>query len=360
MALPPRPEDVRIEALSHALTQARRELLACQEALQRTRSVLSAIADGIAVTDLEGRITSLNPVASHLTGWPELEALSRPLSEVVHIIDTRGDMVNLLGAGFHNGSDDIGSLVRRDGHVILVDGAVAQIHDDARDTVGHIITFRNVTAATRMSRELSWHANHDALTGLLNRRVLEARLERALASAADLDCRHALLYFDLDHFKAVNDSAGHVAGDELLRQLAMLLRRQLREHDTLARIGGDEFAILLENCTAPSANAVAEKIRATVGEFAFTWEGRSYRPGASVGQVEFSGAGLAVQDIIEGADRMCYAAKASGRDRVAACSIRGIAPGLRPAGRATGRSVPIVAPATAPRPAIPAAGRRSR
>lgn len=330
MASPTRPEDARIEALGHALAQARRELLACQDALQRTRSALSAIADGIVVTDLDGRITSLNPVASHLTGWTEHESLARPLPDVVRIIDARGDMVDLLGSGFCNGGDDIGSLVRRDGHVILVDGAVAQVHDDAREVVGYIVTFRNVTAATRMSRELSWHANHDALTGLLNRRVLEARLERAVASAADLGCQHALLYFDLDRFKSVNDSAGHVAGDELLRQLAVLLRRQLREHDTLARVGGDEFAVLLENCTASRANAVAEKIRATVGGFAFTWEGRTYRPGASVGQVEFSGAGLTAQDIVETADRMCYTAKASGRDRIAACAVEGIDPARRP------------------------------
>lgn len=322
-------DQASIEALGDALSQARRELAACQEAMQRAQSALAAIADGIAVTDLDGRITCLNPVASHLTGWPEIESLARPLSEVVRIIDARGDMVDLLGAGFCNGGDDIGSLVRRDGHVILVDGAVAEVHDDARNPVGYIVTFRNVTAATRMSRELSYHANHDALTGLLNRRVLEARLERAVASAADLGCRHALLYFDLDHFKAVNDGGGHVAGDELLRQLATLLRRQLREHDTLARVGGDEFAVLLENCTAPRANAVAEKIRSTVGGFSFTWEGRSYRPGASVGQVEFSGGGLTTLDIVEAADRMCYAAKAAGRDRIAACTVEGIDPGKR-------------------------------
>jgi diguanylate cyclase (GGDEF)-like protein/PAS domain S-box-containing protein len=319
-------EHVGIKSLSLALAQANEELRACREALQRTRSALAAIADGIVVTDMQGRITSLNPVASHLTGWPELESLARPLADVVRIVDPHGDMVDLLATGFRNGGDDIGSLVRRDGHVILIDGSVAQVHDDARNAVGYIITFRNVTAATRMIRELSYHANHDALTGLLNRRVLEARLERAVASAADLGCRHALLYFDLDRFKSVNDSGGHVAGDELLRQLAVILRRQLREHDTLARVGGDEFAVLLENCTAPRANAVAEKIRATLGAFAFTWEGRSYRPGASVGQVEFSGAGLAIQDIIEAADRMCYAAKASGRDRIAACTLDGIDP----------------------------------
>lgn len=343
MASPTRPETpelaqarARIEALEHALEQALADAHACRVALQRSQSALSAIADGIVVTDLEGRITSINPVAAHLTGWTEHESLGKPLREVVRSVDARGDAVDLLQSGFCNGSDDIVSLLRRDGHVILVDGAVALVHDEARRQVGSIVTFRNVTAATRMSRELSWHANHDALTGLLNRRVFDARLERAVASAAELGCRHALLYFDLDHFKAVNDTGGHVAGDELLRQLSVLLRRQLREHDTLARMGGDEFAMLLENCTEPRAAAVATKILATMQGFEFGWEGKHYRIGASVGQVGFSGAGLSAQDILEAADRMCYVAKETGRNRIAAEELRGYAarklrPGREPA-----------------------------
>jgi diguanylate cyclase (GGDEF)-like protein/PAS domain S-box-containing protein len=333
MASPTRPDSpelvqarARIEALELALTNARVEVAACRESLHRAQNALAAIADGIVVTDLEGRITSLNPVAAHLTGWTAAEALGRPLREVVRSVDARGDAIDLLTAGFNNGSDDIVSLLRRDGHVILVDGAVALVHDEGREPVGSIVTFRNVTAATRMSRELSWHANHDALTGLLNRRVFDARLERAVASAAELGCRHALLYFDLDHFKAVNDSGGHVAGDELLRQLAVLLRRQLREHDTLARMGGDEFAMLLENCTEPRATAVANKILATMDGFEFGWEGQRYRIGASVGQVGFSGAGLAAQEVLEAADRMCYVAKETGRNRIAAEEMRGYAP----------------------------------
>ena len=335
MASPTRPDppdlDVRaqVEALSSALSEARRELHACRDALHRSQSALAAIADGIVVTDLEGRITCLNPVAAHLTGWSELESLGRRMAEVVRIVDARGDGVDLLSAGFCNGSDDIVSLLRRDGHVILVDGAVAMVHDHARAPVGFIVTFRNVTAATRMSRELSYHANHDALTGLLNRRVFDTRLERAVASAAELGCRHALLYFDLDRFKSVNDTGGHVAGDELLRQLAVLLRRQLREHDTLARVGGDEFAMLLENCTEPRAAAVATKILATLDGFEFAWEGQRYKVGASVGQVGFSGAGLTAQDILETADRMCYMAKETGRNRIASEELRGAMPRRR-------------------------------
>jgi diguanylate cyclase (GGDEF)-like protein/PAS domain S-box-containing protein len=333
MASPTRPDTpglaqdrAQVEALSNALQEARQELHACRQALQRSESALSAIADGIVVTDLDGRITCLNPVAAHLTGWSAVESLGRRMSEVVRIVDARGDGVDLIGNGFCNGSDDIVSLLRRDGHVILVDGAVATVHDHARAPVGYIVTFRNVTAATRMSRELSYHANHDALTGLLNRRVFDARLDRAVSSAAELGCRHALLYYDLDRFTAVNDSGGHVAGDELLRQLAVLLRRQLREHDTLARVGGDEFAMLLENCTAPRAAAVAGKILATLAGFEFAWEGQRYQVGASVGVVDFSGAGLDAHDILEAADRMCYLAKESGRNRIASEALHGQPP----------------------------------
>ena len=322
-----------------------------REALQRANGAIAAIADGVAVTDLEGRITSLNPVATHLTGWTSTEALARNISEVVRLVDAGGIGVDPLRAGFRN-RDDVMSLVRHDGHVILVDGAVAEIQDEGHHPLGYILTFRNVTAATRLARELSWHANHDPLTGLLNRRVLEARLQRALDSAGRLGCRHALIYLDLDRFKAVNDSGGHVAGDELLRQLAMALRRQLREGDTLSRIGGDEFAVLLENTDVDQAGSVARKLIESVEQFRFAWQGFGYRLGASAGLIEFSGEGLEAEDVIEAADRMCYVAKESGRGRVATDMLRAVRPGpgraVSPA-PATGRSARSGAPASARR-----------
>jgi len=312
-----------IEALRTALAQAQRALHASNEALERTRSALSSIADGMVLTDTRGRITCLNPIAAHLTGWTEDESLGRPLRDVVRITDAQGQAVDLVTEGFFNGDARIVSLVRRDGHVILIDGNVAAVHCGDGRRVGSIVTFRNVTAATRMSRELAYHANHDPLTGLLNRRVFDAQLQRAVESAAELGCHHALLYFDLDRFKAVNDRGGHVAGDELLRQLAIVLRRQLREHDTLARLGGDEFAVLLENCTPERAGTVAEKIRTAIAAFAFSWAGRSYRLGASIGQVVFCDDGRSAGEIVEAADRMCYVAKTSGRNRVAVHETRG-------------------------------------
>ena len=150
-------------------------------------------------------------------------------------------------------------MLRRDEHVVLVEAAVAPMVDSGHNTVGSVVTFRNVTAARRLTNELTYHANHDALTGLDNRRAFEFRLERAVGSASEQGCRHCLLYFDLDYFKAVNDQAGHVAGDELLRQLAAVLRKQLREHDMLARLGGDEFGVLLSNCTHERATRASRK-----------------------------------------------------------------------------------------------------
>ena len=347
---PPPLSGLEAGQLADAFAAVRRENAVLHDALDRARGALAAIADGVAVTDPDGRITSLNPVAAHLTGWNALDALARNVSEVVRLVDAGGIGVDPIRSGFRN-RDDVMSLVRRDGHVILVDGAVAEILDDLRRPLGHIITFRNVTAATRLSRELSWHADHDALTGLLNRRVLESRLQRAADSAARLGCRHSLLYIDLDRFKAINDSGGHVAGDELLRQLSMALRRQLREGDTLARLGGDEFAVLLENTAADQAGGVARKLIETVEQFRFAWQGFGYRLGASVGLVEFSGVGLEVEDVIEAADRMCYVAKEEGRGRVAADVLRAVRPGPKPVrpAPATGRSVRSAGPANARR-----------
>jgi Amt family ammonium transporter len=312
-----------IRRLQADLALAHRQLQACQELHERNLSALCAIADGIAIVDMQGRITCLNPVASHLTGWKEDACLGRYLANVVQFTDNQGRAMDVLSEGFSSDHDAIVSLVRRDGHVILVDGAVAPIHGRDKRTIGAVVTFRNVTASTRMTRELAYHANHDSLTGLHNRRAFQAQLQRAIGNASEFGAGNALLYLDLDRFKAVNDDGGHVAGDELLRQLAVLLRRQLREHDTVARLGGDEFAVLLENCTPIHATTVAEKIRAAVVDFAFVWDGREYRIGTSIGQVDFSDGGRSVEDLIGIADSMCYVAKEGGRNRIAIYGANG-------------------------------------
>lgn len=306
----------RIKQLAAALATARRELDDCRDSLQRAESALCAVADGLAIVDLKGRISSLNPVATHMTGWKQEESLGQPLSQIVRFTDAQGRSVDVLAEGFSNSHDQIVSLRRRDGHVILVDGAVAQVHGRNKQPIGAVVTFRNVTAAARMTRELAFHANHDPLTGLHNRRAFDSNLQRAVASATELGCCHCVLYLDLDRFKHVNDGAGHVAGDELLRQLSLLLRRQLRERDSVARLGGDEFAVLLENCNAMRAAPVAEKIRAAIAGLEFAWGPRVFRIGSSIGLVEFADGKLSAAQVMGLADRMCYAAKAAGRDQI--------------------------------------------
>ena len=307
-----------VERLKVEAAHAQQELRICKESLQRSQGALCAIADGLAIVDSQGCITCLNPVGAHLTGWTEEESLGRSLAEVVHLTDGRGKALDVLVRGFSNESEGVVSLVRRDRHVVLVNGTVAPIRDPGKRVIGSVVTFRNVTAAARLNRDLFYHANHDALTGLHNRRAFDSQLKRAVSAAARFECSHAMLYFDLDYFKVVNDTGGHVAGDELLRQLAALLRRQLREHDTLARIGGDEIAALLENCTAAHAANVAEKIRSAIEGFAFEWKDRTFRIGTSIGQVTFGNENMSAQEIIDAADHMCYVAKMSGRNQVAA------------------------------------------
>ena len=303
--------------LQSEIASLRAELRACQESHERDHSALCAIADGIAIVDTEGRVTCVNPVASHLIGRTEEACLGRSLTNVIQFMDDQGHSIDVLADGFNSDPDASVSLIRRDSHVILVDGTVAPIKARDKRPLGTVITFRNVTAATKLARELSYHANHDPLTGLHNRRAFRSKLERALGSAKEFGNGNALLYLDLDQFKAVNDSGGHLAGDELLRQLALLLSRQVRENDTVARLGGDEFAVLLQNCSSADAIGVSQKIRNSVGDFAFVWDGGEYRIGTSIGLVQFDDADRSVDELIELADSMCYVAKDSGRNRVA-------------------------------------------
>ena len=163
---------------------------------------------------------------------------------------------------------------------------------------------------------LVYQASHDALTGLINRREFEQRLDRTLQSALQQGREHALCYMDLDQFKVINDSCGHAAGDELLLQLALLLKGNLRERDTLARLGGDEFALLLENCTIQDALEVADTFRAEVQRFRFKWEDRIFAVGMSVGMVAINRESGTAADLLSAADAACYVAKDRGRNQI--------------------------------------------
>ena len=164
--------------------------------------------------------------------------------------------------------------------------------------------------------QITYQASHDTLTGLINRREFELRLQRALLSAQQLGKVHALFFLDLDQFKIVNDTCGHEAGDELLRQVAHQLRQKIRERDTLARIGGDEFTVLLENCHLDDAVQVAQQLRETVQNFRFGWHEKYFAIGASIGVVMISSASESAAVLLSQADAACYTAKDLGRNRV--------------------------------------------
>ena len=190
------------------------------------------------------------------------------------------------------------------------------IRDRDGAVLGAVLVFRDVSETRRLARQLAHEAAHDALTGLVNRREFEQRLERAVASAQRHRLGHALCYFDLDQFKLVNDTAGHAAGDALLKQVRGLLVGKFRERDTLARLGGDEFALLLENCELNEACRIAEGIVAAFREWQFTWAGRAFQIGISAGVVAVTPDCKNAQQLLTEADVACYTAKEQGRNRV--------------------------------------------
>jgi diguanylate cyclase (GGDEF)-like protein len=182
--------------------------------------------------------------------------------------------------------------------------------------IGAVLVFHDVSRARTLARQLAHQASHDFLTGLVNRHEFERRVGRALSRAQQEAVTHALCFLDLDQFKVVNDTCGHVAGDELLRQLASALQKKVRRRDTLARLGGDEFGVLLEHCPPGQATRVAHDLLETVQELRFVWEGKPFALGASVGVVPITGESESLAAVLRDADAACYAAKERGRNRV--------------------------------------------
>ena len=190
------------------------------------------------------------------------------------------------------------------------------VFDGADRFEGYRGTGRDVTSTHELTRQMVYQASHDGLTGLVNRREFELRLGRVLQSASADDSEHALCYVDLDQFKVINDTCGHIAGDQLLKQLGGLLQGETRKRDTLARLGGDEFGLLMEHCSMEQAHRVANSLRRAIMSFRFSWEGRMFSIGASVGLVPIDGSENSITDVQSAADQACYAAKERGGGQV--------------------------------------------
>lgn len=295
---------------------------------QRT---LDCIGDAVVTTDLAGCVTYLNGVAERLTGWSEAEALGMPLDVVMPLVreGERDPIENCalrcLAEGRAVDLEDGVVLRRRDGTEVPVGDSAAPIRTPDGRTTGVVLVFRDESEKRRIGQRLLHEASHDQLTGLLNRREFERRLERAIRGASENDNQHAVVFMDLDRFKQVNDTCGHGVGDALLKNLAPRLRNCLRSGDSLARIGGDEFGAILPDCSGTEAAQIAELIRVTVAEYRFLCAGNSLSVGVSVGVVEVGRQSNDVADVLNAADIACYRAKAAGGNQVYATPTTAVA-----------------------------------
>jgi diguanylate cyclase (GGDEF)-like protein/PAS domain S-box-containing protein len=305
------------------LTEWRR----AQESLFREKEqaviTLESIGDAVITTDTTGRVMYLNPVAERLTGWRTTEALGLPAATILTFISdtTREPVESTVARCLHEGrAVDLADgvlLLRRDGTEVAIGDSAAPILDRNGVTTGVVLVFHDVTEKRRVSRKLSHEATHDSLTSLINRKEFERRLARTLGDATDSGVgEHALCYLDLDRFKLVNDSCGHEAGDELLRQVAALLGSHMRKRDTLARLGGDEFGALLENCPLQEAMEIAETVRRAMEEFRYVSGEQSFSLGISIGVVPISPSSGRMAAVLRAADAACYIAKEAGGNRV--------------------------------------------
>ncbi|XWK88504.1 MAG: EAL domain-containing protein [Phormidium sp.] len=302
-----------------ALESSQQALLEEKEKAQVT---LSSIGDAVITTDVLGKIEFLNPVAENLTGWLLDEAQGKPLIEVFKIINessripVENPVETVLKSGYTTDLANHTILIARDGSEFAIGNSAAPIRASNGEIMGAILVFHDITSERHLTNLLSWQASHDTLTGLVNRYEFERQLEEALLTAKLEQQQHTLCYLDLDQFKIVNDTCGHVAGDELLRKITTLLQSRIRNTDTLARLGGDEFGLLLRQCPLNQGVLVAKALRKNMQKFRFLWQDKSFTIGISIGLTAIDGNNQSVATLMSAADAACYTAKNRGRDRI--------------------------------------------
>ncbi len=305
------------------ITERKKAETAVFQAKERAQVTLQSIGDAVITTDSEGRIDYMNPVAESLTGWESRESQGQKIGEVLTVINdltreaAESPLVRCLREGQVLGLSEHTVLVSRRGQEIAIQDSAAPIRDRAGNLIGAVMVFHDVSKERRLHRALHYQASHDALTGLINRREFENRLNAAVEDAKqDRAVRHALLYLDLDQFKLVNDTCGHPAGDQLLKQITGMLQSRIRGGDTLARLGGDEFGILLQDCVLDQALRVADTVRQAIRDYRFIWQDGVLAVGVSIGVVEITNETATVANLMSAADVACYTAKDAGRNRV--------------------------------------------
>ena len=285
----------------------------------RARLALESLGAAVVMTDARGRIDYLNPAAVDLLGVSSESARGMELESLAKLVDEsdRKLFTDPVRQALESTSPlNLGRralMVSRGGAVDrMVEVSAAPLRTDTGESIGAVLLLHDVTEARGLTRQMSYQATHDALTGLINRREFERRLQESMESARHADGSSVLCYLDLDRFKMVNDSAGHVAGDALLRELAKLLRDAVRDSDSVGRLGGDEFGLLLSGCPLDKARQIADDLHRKVAEFRFVWKDRVFEIGVSAGLVEITRDSGNLEQLLSAADSACYVAKRQG------------------------------------------------
>lgn len=292
------------------------------EEKERAQVTLQAIADGVIRFDHTLRVGYLNPAAELMLGMTHRETRDRPLEETLKLFEgeERQELTARLARealhGNHAELPSTAKLISTQGMEYEVEGKCSPIHSPEGEIEGGVLVIRDVTEARELQRRLMWQADHDGLTGLMNRRAFEERVARSLNSKRAGEHPMSLLFIDLDHFKQVNDSAGHAAGDELLKQLSRLMQSRIRDDDVLARLGGDEFGIMLLSCPHEVAEKIAALVRDSVANLKFVWSGDTHQVGASIGVVHVPPHWATLDECLAAADAACYKAKHMGRNEI--------------------------------------------
>lgn len=303
------------KALRYA-TERTHTLLALKASETRYRELYENVVAGVFQTTPDGKFMAANPALVRLLGYAtEDELLELRIERDLYMYPEERDnwLRSMAVAGEIRNAELI--LKRKDGRKIVVLENSRAVRDEQGQAIYYEGTLTDITEAHELSRQLSYEASHDALSGLINRREFELRLQRALDSVQS-GSQHAVCYLDLDQFKIINDTCGHIAGDELLRQLAQVLQGRVRSNDTLARLGGDEFGLLLHDCGIDDAVTVANGLLKAVEHHAFVWGNSTFSVGASIGLVPVTPTFRRVTQVLQAADAACYAAKDQGRNRI--------------------------------------------
>ena len=279
---------------------------------------LNSIGDGVITVDKDYHIQSINPVAEMLTDVNKENIIGENILTIYSGESEKQRSKinkNLLASGIKRSSFDF-TLTKKNGIKHEVEHTIAPIIDQNKLTLGAVIILRDVTEVRTMEKRLSYQAAHDALTGLINRREFEVRLKQTIRNAQTEGITHSICFVDLDKFKIINDTSGHAAGDEYLKQVPGMIQSVLRQTDVLARLGGDEFAIILDSCSIQQAKIICSQIIKKIKDSRFNWGRNSFETGASIGIVPVSKLTASVSEVLSTVDAACYEAKDKGRNRI--------------------------------------------